>query len=90
MEKAELLGKISMYQNQIQEVTEWRNTEFQQLSNQLKELQDHYENLINEQEKRKRRITRKLDEISQLKDQINDLIPENGTFRIVQSRKENL
>ena len=90
MEKAELLGKISMYQNQIQEVTEWRNTEFQQLSNQLKELQDHYENLINEQEKRKRRITRKLDEISQLKDQINDLIPENGTFRIVQTRKENL
>ena len=86
MEKAELLGKISMYQNQIQEVTEWRNTEFQQLSNQLKELQDHYENLINEQEKRKRRIKRKLDEISQLKEKISDLTPENGYFRISQTK----
>lgn len=82
MDKAELLSHIARYNQQIQEVTMWRKNEYQEMSNQLSDLQEQLEKAIEEQDRRKRHIKQKLDEISMLKEQILDAESHISAFKI--------
>jgi len=87
LDKNELICSIARSEEQIREVEAWRDSEYKAKYEELSKLQADLDAEIGREEEYRRLISRKLDQISRLKAQINESIPDDNGFTVTSARR---
>jgi uncharacterized coiled-coil DUF342 family protein len=81
LSRNDLLCAISRAEGQINEVEEWRKTEYQTKYEELAELHRQLDAAVTVADRYHRKIEQRLDKIARLKAVIGQHTPENNGFR---------
>lgn len=84
-ERAELLCAISKYEAKIREIAEWREGEYKEKQQALRDLHVKLDEAIADEEKYRRIIANKLNKIENIKEQIANLLPPDGGLKVFSS-----
>jgi len=85
LNKAEIIMSYQQNEQKMKELTDWTRDTYAELQNEIINLQNSLEKAIRKEENLHAIISTKLDEISMLKQKINEKLPTNNGFKISES-----